>query len=440
MALGGFALPEISRETMADSREQKKISEYLYQLTEQLRFVLTNLDGDNFAQGAMEKEIAKSALVREIRENLEDDRGNIHTLSLTADELKSEIADANGNISTFTQTAQRLESEIADANGNISTLTQTAEKLESKITDANGNITKLTQTASGIEAAVNASKLSFDASGLHIKNGGFEIRNKDNTRVLYADTNGNLTLNGKVNATSGTIGGFTIEENTLSGGGVTLYASSGIIRSEYGTNRTDIHRSSLLFYENGNQSAQIDVGEYGVRIFTMGGSESNTKGDIALLLRYGALYIGGAADGGENRIICDNPATTTGGSANVRWVQRKDEPYKGRYSLGYITSSRRYKKNIEPVARDAGAIIDKIRPVTYEPRTGEETGVYYGFIAEEMEEAAPLLCTYIEQDGKKVIQSVQYDRVPVLLVKDAQQTHRRLAAIEKWMEEKEKAK
>lgn len=52
MAYIGFdLLPDISTLDFADKQSTRKLQEYFFQLTEQLKYVLTNLDEDNLADG-----------------------------------------------------------------------------------------------------------------------------------------------------------------------------------------------------------------------------------------------------------------------------------------------------------------------------------------------------------------------------------------------------
>ena len=51
-----FDLPMLSSDTRSTSKEMTEVKNYLYRLTEQLRYVLANLDGDNFS-GELTEEI-----------------------------------------------------------------------------------------------------------------------------------------------------------------------------------------------------------------------------------------------------------------------------------------------------------------------------------------------------------------------------------------------
>ena len=61
--------------------------------------------------------------------------------------------------------------------------------------------------ATDITAAIQNTKLTFDANGLKIQNGGFKIQNNNEEDVLYADNEGNLTFKGNLEAASGTFSG-----------------------------------------------------------------------------------------------------------------------------------------------------------------------------------------------------------------------------------------
>lgn len=70
----------------------------------------------------------------------------------------------------------------------------------------------------------------INSEGLRVNNGALSIYNNAGSRVLYGDTNGNLTMTGTVTATSGKIGGFDIGALRLSAqnnGKYTVMQSAG---------------------------------------------------------------------------------------------------------------------------------------------------------------------------------------------------------------------
>lgn len=226
------------------------------------------------------------------------------------------------------------------------------------------------------------------------------MKNPRGNTVFAFDGNGNLTISGNVTATGGSIAGFTINGNNLSGSKVQLYSDdyNGCIKLG-GIEIAGGYNSMIsdYLYVNGSISAN----------------------DISM---NSALI--------DDRIFMYNPPSA-GGSSNVRLVQQAD----GRYSLGMISSSIRYKKEIHDI-REYDSVsdrIDKVRAVTYTPKSGLDKGRYfYGFIAEELETEFPWLVDYhTDKETREVMaESVEYDRVPAILWADAQKTHERLKTLE----------
>lgn len=79
----------------------------------------------------------------------------------------------------------------------------------------NTEMAQFSLNAGSITAAVQKAGLEFNAEGLKVKNGNFAIIDSAGKKVLGADTNGNLSLTGAINALSGEIGGFEITKEYL---------------------------------------------------------------------------------------------------------------------------------------------------------------------------------------------------------------------------------
>jgi hypothetical protein len=163
------------------------------------------------------------------------------------------------------------------------------------------------------------------------------------------------------------------------------------------------------------------------------------------VIELGGAVLEGGADGGLNvngvqiygvdsdiympsRLYMQNPPTASG-TANVRLVDTGGYGY----SLGIISSSERYKKNIRPILDDISEQIDRVAAVTYESKCGMEKGQsFYGFTAEAMEIEFPWLVDYrADATGFVRPESVQYDRVPSILWADAQRTHEKIREMDK---------
>ena len=264
----------------------------------------------------------------------------------------------------------------------------------------NGKINADFITTGGMDAA------RITAGILQSKDGRFLIdltantismKNKSGVSVFSFDGNGNLTISGtiyasageftgKITANSGKIAGFTINGNNLTGNGVTLY---------------------------GNTYGKLTLGAVDIEGYT----GLSVKGN---------LYAEGNLTT-DNRFFMTSPPSASG-SANTRLVSYSGG---GGYSLGMVSSSIRYKKEIHDI-REYDSVsdrIDRVRAVTYTPKSGLDKGCYfYGFIAEELETEFPWLVDYQTDKGTREVmaESVEYDRVPAILWADAQNTHKML--------------
>lgn len=153
MAILTLSVPRFTDDDLNDEKQRRRIMNYLIRLDEQLRFVLSNLDSDNFTDG----------FKAEIIDAVSGDR----TADVTIKELESEI----GRLRTqITQAYDRIElkadAEELDALGqtvatHTAELTVMAGSIKSKVSrtefDALGQTveshsTQITQTAERLEA------------------------------------------------------------------------------------------------------------------------------------------------------------------------------------------------------------------------------------------------------------------------------------------------
>ena len=107
------------------------------------------------------------------------------------------------------------------------------------------DMAKLALNAANIVASIEGTKLTFDANGITLKNGGISILNKNNERVFYVDDNtGNLYFSGELHSKNGTLGSWLINEYGLydKDEKVGLYAGGEITHPE------DILKSPIRFW------------------------------------------------------------------------------------------------------------------------------------------------------------------------------------------------
>lgn len=116
--------------------------------------------------------------------------------------------------------------------------TPAPEDIENDINKVEQQLTPtalITTISSGIGEgnALSTTKFIMDSSGLHIKNGGFDISNNSGTKVLSADSNGNLVITASINAASGKIGKFTLNDGLMYEGQSTYQGMSGQVTEKY---------------------------------------------------------------------------------------------------------------------------------------------------------------------------------------------------------------
>lgn len=155
----------------------------------------------------------------------EDVDASIKTVSDKTSTLEQTVNGFDARITSATNTAGNaltkanevsatvdgLTVRVSTAETNASTALSKTNTLEQKVT-ASALITTISSGISG-GTALSTTKFVMDASGLHIKNGGFDISNNAGSKVFTADTAGNLSITASINAASGKFGKWTINSN-----------------------------------------------------------------------------------------------------------------------------------------------------------------------------------------------------------------------------------
>lgn len=119
-------------------------------------------------------------------------------------------------IDTLTLKAVSTEEQITTIQGDVSSVTTRIQSAEIKLQPT--NILLAVNEKIGADGKLYTTKFILDKLGVHISGGGIDISNNSGAKVLYADTEGNLTIanltavNGKF---TGTITGSTINGSTI---------------------------------------------------------------------------------------------------------------------------------------------------------------------------------------------------------------------------------
>lgn len=156
-------------------------------------------------------------------------RDNITTLDKQHASIEVEVAD-------LTLQSVSMTEEITTINGNVSTLQTRLQSTELKLTPT--SITAMVNEKIGADGQLRNTKFMLDINGGHFYGGGLDISNNSGEKVLYADTNGNLTIknlnaingnfSGVVNASGGTFTG-AVNASTITGSNITGGTINGTI-------------------------------------------------------------------------------------------------------------------------------------------------------------------------------------------------------------------
>ncbi|MBP7777434.1 MAG: tail fiber domain-containing protein [Acidobacteria bacterium] len=96
--------------------------------------------------------------------------------------------------------------------------------------------------------------------------------------------------------------------------------------------------------------------------------------------------------------------------------------------LGIVTSSRRYKDDIEDMGEVSSGLM-RLRPVTFRYKqdagAGTDRPTEYGLIAEEVEAAYPDLVAHLANGD---VETVQYHKINAMLLNEVQKQHRQIGA------------
>lgn len=273
----------------------------------------------------------------------------------------------------------------------------------------------------GFNKAQYANKLYFDENGLTVQSNGLTIKNADDESVFYADDEGNLTLNGRVHATSGNIGEWEIVDRGIKCGFTNDFVFLG-----YDEDDTPIVRSQEVFgvSTEGESIGVTELAGASLNFYQYDGETLHGSASLSLNWNTGDMWLGAP--------LCLYDVPTTTASSNVVLSSTGI----GAWRKFYVSSSlRKWKDNIKTI-ENASERVDNLRGVSFTSKCeGDDPNtVLYGLIAEEVEKACPELASYTNGE----LQGVQYDRVCALLIEDNKACHRRIEALEKRLEELER--
>lgn len=274
-------------------QNQKTIKNWLFQLNEQLRYNLYNMETENFTQETVDQLTSVSDDVKaqlqvmdgKITAAVTAADGRFSELQIDIDGITARVGDAEGNISQLQQTATSITSTVQDMQGNISVLQQTATSLTSRVSDAEDNISSVEQTAEKIDWVVasgtSASNFtltshmaSLIAEEVEIQTDNLVISSiRYGTRVrvqcsadgvdIYSGS-GNITMgtpSGGVETTAGLTVGGTLWAGAYSGNAVVGYGN--IVCSDFQMGAYSVVASGYMrapeYRESSDQKLKDDI-------------------------------------------------------------------------------------------------------------------------------------------------------------------------------------
>lgn len=281
-------------------------------------------------------------------------------------------------------------------------------------------ITGFTASSPDIMLAINGAKLEIDKNGIINSNTGnitlHDGAMKFSSNAVIDSTLSVITINKFTSMANGaTIHGNTTITGNLNVLGTTAYMATSV---------TTIDDVNLILAKNNNAnnvhigiSARYNKGS-GVlydsffRDYATGTwmllteLETQPSGVITMddCTGYGDIEVGNITTHGNFYVPCMDPVA----GISMSW-----NPVTG--EVGYVPSSRRFKKDIKHIQdglnKTSGEIIDNTMPVHYRYRQNDKEAV--GFIAEEVEKVFPQAVTKDKDGQAMTVDYVAY--IPVLL-------------------------
>jgi Chaperone of endosialidase len=267
---------------------------------------------------------------------------------------------------------------------------------------ANGESALFYNTTGNRNTATGFQALVINTTGSDNSATGFQALN-NNTTGRMNTANGAQALNSNAIGNINTATGFQALFNNTAGGGNTAAGYSALSNNTTGNNNTAMGANALLSNTTGDSN--VAFGENA-------GSEQTTGG--------GNVYIGRSMVGvaGETnktyiRNINSTPLNGTAVTVNVNTGL-----------IGRVTSSRRYKEEIQPMDQASEALY-QLKPVNfrYKKEIDHAQALSFGLIAEEVAEVNPDL---IVRDTVGRPETVRYDAVNAMLLNEFLKEHHKV--------------
>ena len=199
------------------------------------------------------------------------------------------------------------------------------------------------------------------------------------------------------------------------------FGYGALFSNEDGSGNTAVGQGALASNINGQNN--IGIGQGAGNALTSGNSNIDI-GNAGVAGETGIIRIGTQSVthgiGQEQTYIAGIRGVTTGLPGSAVLIDANGQ-------LGTVSSSRRYKENIQPMG-EASERLYQLRPVTFHYKAADANGqkpLQFGLVAEDVAEAFPELVVP-GRDGQP--ETVAYHLLPALLLSEVQKEHRKVLA------------
>lgn len=212
-------------------------------------------------------------------------------------------------------------------------------------------------------------------------------------------------------------------ENTATGAGALLLNSTGAGNTADGAFALIYNSSSYYNTAVGDRALQYNTGGWNTAVGYQAGL-NQTDGSFNVYIGQGMEGIAGEL--GHTYIRNINTTSVSGDNTDTVTVDLITG------LLGHLSSSRRYKEDIKPMA-DASEALYRLKPVTYhyKKHIDPAQSPAFGLIAEEVANVNPAL---VARDAKGQSESIHYEMVDAMLLNEFLKEHRKVEQMEKQLE------
>jgi Chaperone of endosialidase len=235
-----------------------------------------------------------------------------------------------------------------------------------------------------------------------------------NTAVGYFSLRSDTTASFNTGVGAGTLFANTADNNTATGAAALLSNTSGANNTANGA--LALFRNTTGFFNTAIGTAALQNNTTGAANTALGvgaGANVTTANNVICIGAQGANVSNGC-------YIAQIRGVTTGNPDAIPVL------IDSAGQLGTASSSRRYKKEIEPMD-NASEVILALKPVTFHYKSDKTNRPEFGLIAEEVAEVNPDL---VVRDKNGEIYTVRYDAVNAMLLNEFLKEHRKVEELQ----------